>query len=56
MINLVGILSEWGDQNFDNIHSGGAATVAKVATDAGVKRFVHMSALGASSKSPSVYA
>jgi NADH dehydrogenase len=56
VINLVGILSESWSRSFEAIHVEGAATVARAARDAGVKSLVHMSALGADTNSPSLYA
>lgn len=56
VINLVGVLYESGRQTFENIHVDGAATVAEAAAEAGVPALVHMSALGADLKSPSLYA
>jgi uncharacterized protein YbjT (DUF2867 family) len=56
VVNLVGILYERGKRTFQKIHVDGAATVAKAAAAAGVKRLVHMSALGADQNSPSSYA
>jgi NADH dehydrogenase len=54
-INLVGILSKSGAQTFDAVVAEGAATVAKAAAAAGA-RMVHVSAIGADSKSDSAYA
>lgn len=54
-VNLVGILDESG-QLFDRVQHLGAAAVAQAAADAGVEGFVHVSAIGASSESPSHYA
>ena len=56
VVNLVGVLSEWGQQNFENIHTRGAANVAKVAAISGVDNLVHISAIGANASSPSRYA
>ena len=56
VINLVGILSPWGKQTFDAVHVEGARNVATVASALGIKRLIHMSALGASLKSESRYA
>ncbi len=56
VINLVGILSESGDQTFEAVHAEGARRVAEAARDAGVDRLIHMSALGADPNSPSAYA
>ena len=56
VVNLVGILFEKGKATFDAIHRQGAANVAQAAREAGVKRLVHMSALGADKNSASAYA
>ena len=46
VIHLVGIISEVGENTFDNIHARGTQNVVDAARKAGVKRLVHMSALG----------
>ncbi len=56
VINLVGILFEHGKQNFQAVHVAGAALVAKAAREAGAKRLIHVSALGADAASPAAYA
>jgi NADH dehydrogenase len=56
VVNLVGILFERGKRTFQRVHVDGAASVAKAAAAAGVKRLVHMSALGADPQSASSYA
>jgi NADH dehydrogenase len=56
VVNLVGILFERGRQTFAAVHEQGAETVAVAAREAGVKRLLHVSALGASADSPSAYA
>lgn len=56
VVNLVGILSEWGRRTFERVHVDGAATVASAAARAGAKRLVQMSAIGADPESPSAYA
>ncbi|MSO76951.1 MAG: complex I NDUFA9 subunit family protein [Alphaproteobacteria bacterium] len=55
VVNLVGILHEFGKQTFDAIHAEGAGRVAAAAAEAGVGRLVHMSALGADAGSPAQY-
>ena len=54
-INLVGILSQSGQQTFEAIQALGAGTIAKAAAAAGAQ-MVHVSAIGASEKSESSYA
>lgn len=56
VVNLVGILQENGAQKFDAVQVRGAAIVARAAAQAGVKRLVHMSAIGANAKSEAAYA
>ena len=56
VVNTVGILSERGRQRFDLAHHRGPAQLAALAKRAGVKRFVHISALGADPASASAYA
>ncbi len=56
VINLVGILYESGAQKFDAVHTKGAETIARISTELGVKKLVHMSAIGADENSPSSYA
>ena len=56
VVNLVGVLYESGRYSFSNLHQRGAASIAKAAKAAGVMKLVHVSALGASSKSSSNYA
>jgi uncharacterized protein YbjT (DUF2867 family) len=54
-INLVGILTESGEQTFDAVQGAGAGTVATAASAAGA-RMVHVSAIGADAHSASRYA
>lgn len=56
VINLVGILYETKRYSFAALHQGGAKEIAKAAKEAGIEKLVHVSALGASSKSDSIYA
>jgi NADH dehydrogenase len=55
-VNLVGILYEKGRQTFAAVHEEGAGTIARAARKMGLRRLVHMSALGASADSRSRYA
>jgi uncharacterized protein YbjT (DUF2867 family) len=56
VINLVGILAESRAVPFQTIHVDAAARVARLAAAAGVRRFAHMSAIGADPASDSRYA
>lgn len=51
VVNLVGILFKSGPQTFHAVHVAGARAAAKAAKEAGVKTFVHVSAVGADRKS-----
>lgn len=46
VIHLVGLISECGPQTFDRVHVGLTRSVLAAANAAGVKRWIHMSALG----------
>jgi NADH dehydrogenase len=54
-INLVGILTESGEQTFQAVQAVGAGTIAKAAHAAGAN-LVHVSAIGADAQSASRYA
>jgi uncharacterized protein YbjT (DUF2867 family) len=56
VVNLVGILAENGKQGFSSIHAQGARNVAEATRAAGIRNFVHISAIGADSASTSAYA
>jgi NADH dehydrogenase len=47
VVHLVGIILEIGRQTFERVHVGGTRHVLDAAREAGVGRFVYMSALGA---------
>jgi len=55
VINLVGILYESGAQKFKAIHEDGASAIARACAEFGVKKLVHMSAIGADEASPARY-
>ncbi len=46
VIHLVGIISEIGENTFDRAHREATENVLRVAAERGVRRYVHMSALG----------
>jgi NADH dehydrogenase len=56
LVNSVGILRESGGQTFELVHHTGPARLARLARDAGIGRLVHISAIGADSRSSSAYA
>ncbi len=56
VINLVGILHESGPQKFSAVQAAGAGAIARAAWDAGVRRLLHVSAIGADINSSSHYA
>ncbi len=47
VVHLVGIIVPKGSQTFDRVHVAGTAALVAAARAAGVRRFAHMSALGA---------
>jgi uncharacterized protein YbjT (DUF2867 family) len=55
VVNAAGLLAEHGANSFDLVHRRGPALLARLAATAGVKSFVHISAIGADPHSPSAY-
>ena len=55
VINLIGILYETRKQKFHNIHSSIPEAVAKICSESDVKKFIHVSAIGANENSKSLY-
>ncbi len=55
VINLVGLLYKSGAQTFDKVHVDGARAIARAARAAGVKRLIHISAIGADRNSKGQY-
>jgi uncharacterized protein YbjT (DUF2867 family) len=55
VINLIGILYETRKQKFYNIHSDIPEAISKICSETDVKKFIHVSAIGASEKSKSLY-
>ena len=56
VVNLIGILYAAGRQTFKSVQDDGARNVAEAAKAAGVRGFMHVSAIGADAASPSLYA
>src|SRR5437899_1798339 len=55
VIHLVGIISEIGRNTFENVHTRGTENIVTAARNAGVRRFVQMSALGTRPNAASRY-
>ena len=55
VINLIGILYETRKQKFYNIHTNIPEAIAKICSESDVKKFIHVSAIGASETSKSLY-
>ncbi|MBV8402913.1 MAG: complex I NDUFA9 subunit family protein [Gammaproteobacteria bacterium] len=55
VVNLIGILNERRRESFATVHAALAAKVMAAARGAGVRRVLHMSALGAAAGAPSSY-
>ncbi|MEK9726441.1 MAG: complex I NDUFA9 subunit family protein, partial [Rhodospirillaceae bacterium] len=53
--NLVGILYERGSRTFQRVHVDGGANIAQAAANAGARRLIHLSAIGAAADSPAAY-
>jgi uncharacterized protein YbjT (DUF2867 family) len=55
VVNCVGTFDTSGKNSFDAIHIEGAGRLARLAAEAGVERFVQISAIGADPQSDSAY-
>ena len=55
VINLIGILYETRKQKFKDIHVGIPDAISKACADSDVKKFIHVSAIGANENSKSNY-
>jgi NADH dehydrogenase len=56
VVNCVGTFDAGGKNSFENIQVDGADRIARLSTEAGVKRLVHLSSIGADETSASLYA
>ena len=56
VINLVGILAPSGRQTFEAVQAKLPEMIARIASETEVAQLVHLSAIGADTKSPSIYA
>lgn len=55
VVNAVGLYMERGEESFRAIHVDGAGRLATRAAEAGVARLVHLSGIGADTRSPTRY-
>jgi uncharacterized protein YbjT (DUF2867 family) len=56
VVNAAGIIAERGKQSFELVHHHGPARLARLAREAGVRHFVHISSISADPAAPSIYA
>jgi NADH dehydrogenase len=56
VVNAVGVLVGVGKQSFGAVHVEGARAVARAAREAGARRLIHISAIGADARSDAAYA
>jgi uncharacterized protein YbjT (DUF2867 family) len=54
-VNAIGLYVEHGDDTFHSVHVEAAGKIARAARQAGIRRFVHISGIGADMASPSTY-
>ena len=55
VVNAISLYVERGSDTFHSLHVETAARIARAARQAGIKRFVHVSGIGANAASPSPY-
>ncbi|HTR03298.1 MAG TPA: complex I NDUFA9 subunit family protein [Thermoanaerobaculia bacterium] len=55
VVHLVGVINEKGRQTFDRMHREATENAVAAAEAAGVRRYLHMSAMGSAEDSPSDY-
>ena len=55
VVNAISLYVEHGSDTFHSVHVETAAKIARVARQAGIRRFVHVSGIGANTASPSPY-
>ncbi|KEJ90722.1 complex I NDUFA9 subunit family protein [Sulfitobacter donghicola] len=55
VVNCVGVLTESGKNTFEAVQAEGAERIARLASDAGISRMVHVSAIGADADGESKY-
>jgi uncharacterized protein YbjT (DUF2867 family) len=55
VVNAISLYVEHGSDTFHSVHVETAAKIARAASQAGIRRFVHVSGIGAKTTSPSPY-
>jgi uncharacterized protein YbjT (DUF2867 family) len=55
VVNAISLYVEHGSDTFHSVHMETAAKIARAARQAGIRRFVHVSGIGANTASPSPY-
>ena len=55
VVNCVGVLNELGKNGFDTVQAEGAERIARLAAEQGIRRMVHVSAIGTDANSASAY-
>ena len=56
VINLSGLLTEVKNNNFNQVHNLGTKNIVKASQELGIKKILHISAIGAAKGSMSIYA
>src|SRR5262249_25762783 len=54
-VNAISLYVEHGSDTFHSVHVEAAGKIARAARQAGIRRFVHISGIGANTTSPSTY-
>jgi len=55
VVNAISLYVEHGSDTFHSVHVDTAVKIARAARQAGIRRFVHISGIGANTASPSLY-
>ena len=55
VVNAISLYAERGSDTFHSLHVETAGKIARIARQAGIRRFVHISGIGANTASPSPY-
>jgi uncharacterized protein YbjT (DUF2867 family) len=55
VVNAISLYDQHGSDTFHSVHVDAAGKIARAARQAGIRRFVHISGIGANTASPSPY-